>query len=120
MVLTTAESGLHLFISPHTVSRHVRHLCKKCGAKNIIHLISMFSGISHLAPYSGLTRKENQIVSLLAQGMTQREIAEETGLSIRTVFKHREDILAKLNVRSTREAVVLLCRAQRKAADRKE
>lgn len=113
MALTTAGSGLRLFISRHTVSRHIRNLCKKCGAKNSVHLISMFFGVPYLAPYSGLTRRENQIVALLAQGMTQKEIADETGISIRTVYKHRENILFKLNTHSTREVVAFLCRTQK-------
>lgn len=94
MGLTTAGGGLRLFISRHTVSGHIRNVCKKRGAKNSVHLIAMFAGLSSLTPYSGLSRRENQIVSLMARGMTQKEIAEETGISVRTVYKHRENILS--------------------------
>jgi DNA-binding CsgD family transcriptional regulator len=101
-VLTTAGSGLRLFISRHTVSRHIRNLCKKFGAKNSVHLISMFTGVSCFTPHPALTRRENEVVSFLARGVPQKVIAEEMGISVRTVYKHRENILFKLNVHSIR------------------
>lgn len=110
MALMMPGSGLRLYISRHTVSRHIRNLCKKCGAKNSIHLIVMFSGLSSLQPHQALTRRENEVVALLAQGMTQKTVADAMGLSFSTVCKHRENILIKLKVCSMRAAVALLCR----------
>ena len=75
----------------------------------------MFSGAGRLLPHSALARRENEIIALLAQGMTQREVAEAKGISVRTVYKHRENILAKLNVHSTREALSTIYRKQNKA-----
>ena len=112
MVLMTAGSGLRLYISRHTVSRHIRNLCKKLGARNSVQLIAMFLGVEFLSPHPTLTRCENEIIAMLARGMTTSMIADEKGISIRTVRKHRENILAKLDAHSTREAVALLCRAQ--------
>ncbi|MEU1167893.1 helix-turn-helix transcriptional regulator [Streptomyces sp. NPDC005921] len=47
---------------------------------------------------SPLTRREQQVAALVAQGMSNRRIAAELVLSPRTVDSHVERILAKLDV----------------------
>ena len=46
-----------------------------------------------------LTGRESQILALIADGHTSREIAEMLVISPRTVERHRENILAKLGMR---------------------
>jgi DNA-binding NarL/FixJ family response regulator len=52
----------------------------------------------------GLSRREREVVRLLAVGRTNREIAEELFLSPRTVDMHVRNILRKLDCRSRVEA----------------
>nr|WP_275424814.1 LuxR C-terminal-related transcriptional regulator [Streptomyces sp. SID13726] len=52
------------------------------------------------APASGLTRREEQVVALVARGMTNRRIAAELVLSPRTVDNHVNRILTKLGFSS--------------------
>jgi DNA-binding CsgD family transcriptional regulator len=52
---------------------------------------------------SGLSRREIEVLRLLANGRTNREIATELGISERTVDRHVSNIFAKLDV-STRSA----------------
>jgi DNA-binding NarL/FixJ family response regulator len=59
---------------------------------------------------SGLTRREQQVLQLLAQGQAQAEIASELVISTKTVGTHIEHILAKLDVRSRAQAVALAYR----------
>jgi DNA-binding CsgD family transcriptional regulator len=58
----------------------------------------------------GLTRRELEVVRLVASGRTNREIAHELFLSPRTVDMHVRNILSKLGARSRTEAT-------RRAAD---
>ncbi len=58
----------------------------------------------------GLTRREQQVLQLLAQGQAQAEIASELVISTKTVGTHIEHILAKLEVRSRAQAVALAYR----------
>jgi DNA-binding CsgD family transcriptional regulator len=53
---------------------------------------------------SGLTRREREVVRMLAVGRTNREVASELFLSPRTVDMHVRNILRKLDCRSRMEA----------------
>ncbi len=50
-----------------------------------------------------LTRREHQILALVAQGMTAREVAERLGISPLTARKHRENLMRKLDLHSVAE-----------------
>lgn len=50
-----------------------------------------------------LTTRERQIVSLIASGATNREIAERLGVSHKTIDNHRTNIMRKLDVHSVAE-----------------
>lgn len=47
-----------------------------------------------------LTAREVEVLVLVAQGKTNRGIAEELGISPRTVETHRERVMAKLRIRT--------------------
>lgn len=47
-----------------------------------------------------LTPREVEVLVLVAQGHTNRSIAEELGISPRTVETHRERVMAKLRIRT--------------------
>lgn len=57
-----------------------------------------------------LTAREREVLALLCDHLQDREIAEHLFLSPRTVESHVSRILAKLGVRSRREAVALAAR----------
>ena len=52
-----------------------------------------------------------QIISLCADGMLDREIAEQLDISESTVRKHMQGILKKLNCKTARQAVALWVRS---------
>ncbi len=53
---------------------------------------------------AGLTDRQLEVLELLAEGLTNAEIADRLVVSVRTVDHHVAAILAKLNVGSRREA----------------
>ena len=52
---------------------------------------------------TSLTPREAEILALIAEGNTAREIAEMLVISHRTVERHRENLLAKLELRNSTE-----------------
>lgn len=54
-------------------------------------------------PASALTAREQQVMEMLARGMTNREIAEHLSISIKTVDTHRGHVLKKLGLRNNSE-----------------
>ena len=53
---------------------------------------------------AGLTPREQEVLALVAEGLTDEQIAGQLVLSIRTVHHHVSAVLAKLGVGSRREA----------------
>lgn len=50
-------------------------------------------------PDTVLTRREEEIVKLIAEGNSSKEIAEALVISVKTVDRHRANILSKLDLR---------------------
>jgi len=59
---------------------------------------------------SSLTPRESEVLLLLAEGLTQQDIAERLTISPRTVGTHIDHVLGKLGVHSRAQAVALLLR----------
>jgi PAS domain S-box-containing protein len=58
-------------------------------------------------PAASLTRREVEVLGVLAQGLTTRELAESLCLSVNTVRSHIRNILRKLGVHTQLQAVCL-------------
>jgi two-component system response regulator NreC len=52
-----------------------------------------------------LSERERQVLELVADGWTNSEIGEKLGISGKTVARHRERIMSKLNLHSCPELV---------------
>ena len=54
-----------------------------------------------------LSGRERQVLGLLAEGLTSKEVGQRLGLSVKTVENHRANILEKLGVANTPAAIGL-------------
>ncbi|MFI5203594.1 MAG: response regulator [Flavobacteriales bacterium] len=65
-------------------------------------LITNYSGktTTSATSLSKLTKREKEILVLIAQGLTDKEIAEKVFLSSLTVITHRKNILSKLGLKN--------------------
>ena len=54
-------------------------------------------------PRSELSPREREVLQLLAEGMTSKEIAGKLDLAVSTIETHRKQIMAKLELRSVAE-----------------
>ena len=62
-------------------------------------------GLDERGPCGGLTRREREILALVAEGKTNAQIAEQLWISGGTVRRHLENAYAKLGVHTRTAAV---------------
>lgn len=79
------------YLPPEIASRVVTALAESQDA-NVTHSIL-------------LTEREIQIVRLIAEGLSSRQIAERLSISVKTVDTHRSNIMEKLGVRNSAELI---------------
>ena len=57
-----------------------------------------------------LTRREREVVQLLAEGKTTKEVAAVLGMSVKTAETHRSNVMRKLNFHSVSQLVLYAVR----------
>jgi len=57
------------------------------------------------ATVNGLTPREQEVLAVLAEGLSNDEIADKLAISRHTVARHRENVMRKLNLHSRSELV---------------
>ncbi|MFZ5570305.1 MAG: response regulator [Thermodesulfobacteriota bacterium] len=67
-------------------------------------LLQLYRGKPHPDP-DPLTTREREILKLIAEGKSSREIGELLHISLRTVQNHRANLMSKLNVKRTADLV---------------
>jgi len=63
----------------------------------VVGTASQFAGRRDVGAATGLTSRERQVLQLLVEGRSDREIADALGVRYRTVTSHVRNILTKLN-----------------------
>jgi DNA-binding NarL/FixJ family response regulator len=56
-------------------------------------------------PYDLLTDREKQVLKLVAEGKSNKDVAELLGISVKTAMSHREHIMEKLDLHSRTELI---------------
>lgn len=56
-------------------------------------------------PYESLTDREKQVLKLVAEGKSNKEIADLLGISVKTAMSHRERMMEKLDVHSRTDLI---------------
>ncbi|MEB2344458.1 MAG: response regulator transcription factor [Deltaproteobacteria bacterium] len=62
------------------------------------------------APLAMLTDREREVLQLVAEGLSSKEIATQLGLSVKTAETHRANLMTKLSIRKTSGLVRLAIR----------
>jgi len=62
------------------------------------------------APAERLTPREREVVQLVAEGRTSKDIAVQLGLSVKTAHAHRANVMRKLDLHSVSELVLYAVR----------
>ena len=67
--------------------------------------MSIFSGEQYKTLRDQLTLREREIVQLLAEGKSCKEVATSLNISVKTAETHRANIMGKLKIHSVSELV---------------
>lgn len=81
------ESFLHPSVARHVIDEYVHHTS------------------ADEEPYERLTDREREVLKLLAEGRTNREIADTLVISVKTVLAHRAKIMEKLDIHNRTDLV---------------
>ncbi len=57
------------------------------------------------SPYDSLTSREKQVLKLVAEGKSNKEVAAILGISVKTAMSHRENLMEKLDLHSRTELI---------------
>jgi DNA-binding NarL/FixJ family response regulator len=57
------------------------------------------------SPYDSLTDREKQVLKLVAEGKSNKEVADLLGVSVKTAMSHREHLMEKLDLHSRTELI---------------
>jgi len=106
--LTKDVMGAEIVEALHHVTAGKMFLCSTALRHLVALTVSDQTGAT--STEQGLSPRELEILSLMAKGLSNREIAEKVSLSTATVKGHVEGIFYKLNVDSRTEAVTTALR----------
>ncbi len=86
----------------HTVMAGKRFLCSEVGL-HLLDTVLAFEAAPPPAPSvaSPLSRREQEVLQLVAEGLTTQQIADQLFTSKRTVETHRQNILEKTGTKNT-------------------
>jgi DNA-binding NarL/FixJ family response regulator len=56
-------------------------------------------------PYEGLTDREKQVLKLVAEGRSNKEVAQLLGISVKTAMSHREHVMGKLGLHTRTDLI---------------
>ena len=107
--LLKGTSGSELVQAVRALSQGESYVAPSLAGKLLMH--SGLSGADVAQPkklLTGLTPREEQILSILGTGRSNKEIGNKLGLSEKTVNSHVTNILQKLQVRNRVEAALLV------------
>jgi two-component system response regulator NreC len=91
-----------LLVAIKTVMKNQTYLSPCISGVVVEHFVRNKSK-SESTVFSQLTDREREVLQLMAEGMTSKEIAGRLNLSVKTIETHRMNIMEKLNIHTVAE-----------------
>jgi DNA-binding NarL/FixJ family response regulator len=99
-VLKSAEKS-EILVAIQTVIAGRQFLCSDLGLNMLRKVLAKDDEPEEATKASRLSRRESEVLQLLAEGLTTNEIAEKLFTSKRTIETHRQNILEKTQTKNT-------------------
>jgi DNA-binding NarL/FixJ family response regulator len=98
------DATLAMFLDAiHRILAGQIHLCPQATEKMVERFMNEIKPPKKLSPMDFLSRRERQVLQLIAEGQTNNATANFLSISPKTVEKHRASLMAKLNLHSAAE-----------------
>ncbi len=98
--LLKEDSGDELLQAIDRIRKGDTYLSKKLASAFPSAIISICQG-THKSASDPLTPRERQVLQMIAEGNTDRQISDQLCISVRTVHRHHANIRSKLNLKGT-------------------
>lgn len=92
------------------VAANKQIICSELGIRMLKRASKISPPTTHEDGFNHLTVRELEILSLIAEGYTNNEIAEKTFTSRRTVEGHRQSLIDKMGVKNTAQLIKISCK----------
>lgn len=102
--LLKEDADTELFSAIETIRQGKTYISPLLTGEVTDDLLRIYRG-NHQLPIDNLTTREREVLQLLAEGKSNREIADLLFISVRTVENHRAKIMRKLNLKRTADLV---------------
>ncbi len=93
----------------NSVVRHQSYLSPAIADTVMKDYASILEGADQ-SPASQLSSREREVLQLIAEGLSTRDISERIHVSVKTVETHRQQIMRKLNAKSVAELTKIALR----------
>jgi DNA-binding NarL/FixJ family response regulator len=108
--LLKSDAGRDLVAAVEALQRHKTFFTSKVAEMVLESFLKSKPRPADQAEREILTPREREIVQLLAEGKSTKEVAVALGLSVKTAETHRSNIMRKLNLHSISELVLYAVR----------
>jgi DNA-binding NarL/FixJ family response regulator len=87
-----------LLLAVRAASRGEIYLSPAISRSIVADFLTLHADADAASPFERLTPREREVLQLIAEGHTNNAIAQILKLSVKTVEKHRSNLMSKLNV----------------------
>jgi len=99
--LLKEDADTELFIAVEKIRQGGRYISPILSGELTHKLINIRHERQTTSSYESLTLREKEVLKLIAEGKSHKDIADLLFISIRTVDHHRANIMKKLNIKDT-------------------
>ena len=100
-----SDAGRHLVSAVEALSHHKPFFTAKVSETLLDRYLNSSLESDEGTVFHALTAREREIVQLLAEGKSNKEIATKLSISVKTVETHRATVMRKLDIKSIVELV---------------
>lgn len=104
------SSREELLLAIRSVARGEQFLCKAVAARVLSDYFGANGTGGQGRPRNTLTERERQVLTCIARGLPNKKIARDLGLAVKTVEKHRSNLMRKLELHNTAEITMYAVR----------